>query len=438
MNRLVRTLMLFALIHPVSAQIVISPNVITFGTVTRTSDPIIDILIENHGSTRDYLLRHTFGHEFEVRTSGKAIEPGEQMVLRVRYNPRTKGSLDDKVMLYFASSTSPFVLPLRADVLEINPNGNLPCPDFSERPAECCVSNAFSVQVIDADDGQPVPGASVHLEEQGYLQTKLTTDNLGRATGEARIGYFVIRADKTGYLSANTESYINRRNDQFILRLKRDPNFDPRADALYIPQPEELSPDPPAPHQLLPESDFNPNNIVFLLDISGSMGVGDKLDLLKASIRPLIAALRPTDRVALVSYANDATVLLQPASGDRKDELSEAVTSLRAGGKTSGTKGFKRSYSLLQKELIKEGNNQLIVITDGAFKPEDQAAIDKLVIKAARSGMKTSVVVIRGSQYAVEKLSLLATAGNGSFLRIDSVGETERILLDELRKQSRK
>lgn len=422
-----------------NAQVVLQPAILDFGVVTRDSEPVIDILLENTSSKKDFVLRHTFSHEYEVRFTTKNIEGGDQAVLRVRLNPRVKGPFNETVSIFFANSSTPMLLPVRADVQYVNPNGSLPCPDFSDRPAMCCEDLSFRVEVLDDRDGKPLSAATVRVEEQGYLRLKLVTDAMGMAGRDIRIGYYEIRAEKSGYLSASVQTYINRRTNRFVIRLQPDPDFNPLTDALYIPPVErEEYPVALSGETLLPETSFKPNNVVFLLDISGSMGIGDKMELLRESMSGLILALRPSDHIALVSYADEAKVILPSASGDDRELLNQVVAELRAGGKTSGTKGFNRSYSILRKNLLHEGNNQLIVITDGAFRPDDQASIEKLVKRASRKGIKTSLVAIRGSLYATEKLSALSETGNGSFLRIDSKDDAVSVLLDELKKQSRK
>jgi len=416
------------------SQIVVSPGAIHFGTFTRDSEAVVDILVENKSDKNDFLLRHTFSPEYDVRISSKSIPGRGQSVIRIRFNPRITGDFSEEIQLYFASSNTPIVFPVTADVMYINPNGNIPCPDFSEREAECCASNMFLVKVVDDETGLPIPKATVKVEEDGYIHLHLNTNVDGVVTQEARIGYFLIRAEKTGYFPSSITSYINKRNNRFELRLKRDPEFNPKTDALYIPPDTVLFKE----EELLPVSLYSPNNVVFLLDISGSMGVGDKMDLMRLALDKMALVVRDIDKITIVSYANEAQVILPTSTGADKALITQVISELKAGGKTSGTKGFKRSYGILRKERIQEGNNQLIVITDGAFRPEDQTGIDKLVSRANASGFQTSLVAIRSSEFAAEKLSSLAGKGNGSFLRIDSTSDAESALIEELRKQSRK
>jgi Mg-chelatase subunit ChlD len=418
------------------AQIVIHPGGgIHFGTFTADSDPVFDLLIENRSDQKDYLLRHTFSHEYDIRITSKELLPGGQTVIRIRFNPRTAGRFSDRILLYFASLSEPVIIPVTADVRHVDPNGSLPCPDFSERAAECCIRNMFLVAVLDDETGLPVPSAKVRIEEEGYLRLALETNLNGEVSQEVRIGFFEITAEKTGYERASIRTYINRMHNRFTIRLRPD-----RKTGDELPALPNLT-DTLAgrsQNETLPEELFSPNNIVFLLDISGSMASGDKMDLLTLSISRLTEVLRPVDKVALISYADNARVILPAHSGAEKATIMEAVGGLQARGKTSGSKGFRRSYQMLELSRMEHGNNQLIVITDGAFDPADQKAIERLVTRSSGKKIRTSMVAVRGSNFAVEKLSSLAENGNGSFLRIESRADAESALIGELRKQSRK
>jgi Ca-activated chloride channel family protein len=232
-------------------------------------------------------------------------------------------------------------------------------------------------------------------------------------------------------------SYVNNANSKFIFYLEKDPNYKPN-----IIVPDEVIEIVEQPIEkdtsAFSVDQFSANNIVFLLDISGSMGVGDKLSLMKYSLKSLVEILRPVDRVAMISYANEAKVLLPTTSGDHKSEMIELVDGIVTGGKTSGGKGFKKAFQLIKKGYIEGGNNQLIVITDGAFAIDDQKVIEKLVAKAAKKGIVTTVVAIEPNSFAKEKLLLVSQAGNGSLLPIEDEQSAERILIEEIKKQSAK
>lgn len=411
-----------------NAQLEINPRKISFGEFVQGSDRVVDILIKNTSNRTELLLRSKFSHEFEVIFSDKKIEPGGQMVVRLQFNPRAKGKFSDVGELYFASMNVPIQIPISADVKYVNVNGNTPCPSFSERAADCCSQNFFFVEIYDAETKQPIEGGVFKVEEDGYLHLKLKTNKDGKVSNEARIGFYLLTAEAKGYKSQQKTSYINSINSRFVFYLEREREQEQEREEQDLVEESVL----------LPESKFRPNNVVFLLDVSGSMGVGDKLELMQLSLNELLDVLRPVDRVALVSYANNAQVLVQTTSGDNKTSVITSVTDIQTGGKTSGAKGFKKSFQMLRKSLISEGNNQLVVITDGAFAVEDQKAIEKIVKQSARKGFKTTVVAIKANSYAKDYLGLVSQLGNGSFLQIEDSNSAKAILVEEVKKQSAK
>ena len=420
-----------------TAQLRISPEKINFGEFTRDSEAVVDIIVENVGSKTDYLLRSTFSTSFEVRWTDKKIEPGQQIVIRIKFNPRAKGNFKEVAELYFASMDKPIMLPIEADVKYVNVNGSTPCPDFNSKVADCCAQNFFIVEVYDAETKKPIEEAFVKLEEDGYLHLKLKTGEDGKVSQSAQIGFYNLIAEKPGYISQVKTSYVNNANSKFIFYLEKDPNYKPN---IIVPEEviEILEQPIEKDTSAFSVDQFSANNIVFLLDISGSMGVGDKLSLMKYSLNSLVEILRPVDEVAMISYANEAKVLLPTTGGDHKSEMIELVDGIVTGGKTSGGKGFKKAFQLIKKNYIEGGNNQLIVITDGAFAIDDQKVIEKLVAKAAKKGIVTTVVAIESNSFAKEKLLLVSQAGKGSLLLIEDEQSADRILIEEIKKQSAK
>lgn len=419
------------------AQVEVLPRVVQFGEVTRESDRVVDVLISNRGAKSELILRVGAGFEFETRLSSKTILPDSSVVLRIKFNPRERKVYNENLELWVASKQTPLLIPLKADVKYVNVNENLPCPTFGDRPGECCANNMFVVEVLESGTERPIEKAAVIIREDKIVQRKLETNANGRVTQEIPIGYYGMDIRKDGYSDTLIVGYINKRRNRFVVHLRK------MQQEQVVEQQVESPQDSVIPTQVVRDSsllgdEFKHNNIVFLLDISGSMAIGEKMALLQASIGELVNALRPEDQVGLISYANDAQVLLETTAGDHKSEMLEKVNVLHAQGKTAGAIGFKRAYKMLLKHAIEGGNNQLIVVTDGAFQPSDQAAIEKLVAKAARKGIVTSVLGIQCNNVGKDKLQLVSKVGFGSFLPLEQKADVQHLLLEEIKKQSRK
>lgn len=429
------------------SQVDISPKRLDFGTTNPETEWIVDIQIVNKSGITDYLLRHTFSHEYEVLFTSRTLQPDSAITMRVKFMPRMKGNFKENIQLYFASMQEPIILPVTAHVQYKNPADNIPCPTFAQRAPNCCSTNSFEVLVIDKVTQAPIGKATVKVVEDGTLQTKLETDKEGKAAKQIPIGYYQLVASHKDYFPQSVVSYVNPRKSYFKFELERIPEAIAETPKEIVDEEkhdEIITSDSPQPTQttavysdVLPEDKFKPNNIVFLLDVSGSMSQGNKLELMKGTLRQLTKVLRPSDKITLISYADNSKILLATTSGDNKGEILTIINELKTAGATSASKGFKTAYDILQKEKIKNGNNQVIVITDGVFNPDDQQQINKLVKKSARKKFITSIMGIKCQAYAVRKLNDVSTFGNGSFLLIEDENDLN-IIIDELKKRSAK
>jgi Ca-activated chloride channel family protein len=174
-------------------------------------------------------------------------------------------------------------------------------------------------------------------------------------------------------------------------------------------------------------------NIVFLIDVSGSMNEENKLPLVKASMKILVDHLRNDDKVAIVVYAGNAGLVLPSTSGANKEEIKEAIDDLEAGGSTAGGEGIRLAYKIAQKEFIKNGNNRIILATDGDFNVgvSSDDELVSLIEKERKSGVFLSVLGYGMGNYKDNKMQLLADRGNGNHSYIDNINEAKKVLVSE-------
>jgi Ca-activated chloride channel family protein len=176
-----------------------------------------------------------------------------------------------------------------------------------------------------------------------------------------------------------------------------------------------------------------PNNLVFLLDVSGSMDEPDKLPLLKRAFKLLIPKLREEDRVSIVVYAGSAGVILNGAQGDQKDRIADALEKLEAGGSTAGGEGILLAYAIAKDNYIKKGNNRIILSTDGDFNvgvstvPE----LEKLIAEKRNDGIYLSVLGFGQDNIKDNTMETLADKGNGNYYFIDNILEARKVLVSQ-------
>ena len=177
-----------------------------------------------------------------------------------------------------------------------------------------------------------------------------------------------------------------------------------------------------------------PANLVFLVDVSGSMNSPDKLPLVKKTLRLLTQQLRPQDKVTIITYASGEKLVLPPTSGKDKDTILRAVNSLEAGGATSGERALRMAYDEAQKAFVKNGINRILLATDGDFNVgvADTETLKSMVAEKRKSGISLSTLGFGANNYNEEMMEQIADAGDGNYSYIDSEKEAKKVLQHQL------
>lgn len=181
------------------------------------------------------------------------------------------------------------------------------------------------------------------------------------------------------------------------------------------------------------KEELPPSNLVFLLDISGSMADANKLPLVKSSIKLLVDQLTAKDHVAIVTYSGEVGLKLGSTPGDQKDKIKNAIDELQASGSTAGGEGIKMAYRIARENYIKKGNNRIILATDGDFnvgESEDED-MEKLVTKENQSGISMSVLGFGIGNLKDSKMETIADKGHGNYAYIDNISEARKAMVTE-------
>ena len=183
----------------------------------------------------------------------------------------------------------------------------------------------------------------------------------------------------------------------------------------------------------IPAQDLPASNLVFLIDVSGSMSSENKLPLVKASLKMLTGKLREKDRISIVTYAGQAGLALPATSGSNKTKIKDAIDALEAGGSTNGSAGIELAYRIAQQHQIHEGNNRIILCTDGDFNIGATSDDDvvRLIEKERSRGIYLSVLGVGMGNYKDSKMELLADKGNGNYAYLDGINEADKVLIKE-------
>lgn len=184
-----------------------------------------------------------------------------------------------------------------------------------------------------------------------------------------------------------------------------------------------------------PDTVNTASNLVFLIDVSGSMSEPDKLPLLRESFGVLVDNLNANDRVSIVTYASGEKIILEGASGNEKDKILSAINGLGAQGSTNGEAGLKQAYEIAERNYIDGGTNRIVMASDGDLNVgiTSESELYDFVDKKRESGVYLSVLGFGGGNYKDNKMEVLADHGNGNYNYIDNKEEAVRVLQDKLR-----
>ncbi len=298
-------------------------------------------------------------------------------------------------------------------------------------------------------DGVPVspPDATRQFNTESYDRI---VDNPFLAAAVNPLSTFGVDVDRASY--ANVRRFISagQRPPKDAVRIEELVNYFSYDNPAPTPQSRdpftvttEVAAAPWAPtHRLvrialqarrIDTRDLPPANLVFLLDVSGSMQSANKLPLVKTSLRMLVEQLREQDRVAIVVYAGAAGLVLPPTSGADKPTILTAIDRLEAGGSTAGGAGLRLAYQVAREHLITSGNNRVILATDGDFNVgvSSDAEMERLVEGERQHGVFLTVLGFGMGNYKDSKLETLADKGNGNYAYIDTPLEARKTLVSE-------
>jgi Ca-activated chloride channel family protein len=183
----------------------------------------------------------------------------------------------------------------------------------------------------------------------------------------------------------------------------------------------------------VPLKEIPPSNLVFLIDVSGSMNSFDKLELVKSSLLLLTRQLRASDRLAIVVYAGNSGVVLEPTPGDQMGKIQAAIQSLHAGGSTNGGSGIHLAYAMAEQGFLKDGVNRVLLATDGDFNVGTVSleALKDLIAEKRKSGIALTTLGVGTGNYNDSLMEQLADVGNGNYAYLDSLQEAQKVLVNE-------
>lgn len=465
-----------------------------FGDVLAGNKRFVDLKFKNTTGEDIYLLNVRHGREIKTLINSKMIKPDSTLIIRFKYNPAETGKFKIKIPVYLSNSFDPFIFTLKGNIKEIDNSMGLDCPRFGSQIPKQRLNFKFTATILDKKTNEPIQNAGITFINRGTVTNIEKTNKNGIVKETIPIGlyYFVIDAEE--YIGTEFPKYINRQNDSILVYLDKPEliviNNEPIIIEKEVPVIEEENepiiivinekpqdtlpkiiekekpilvlkqdsipkiielikdlpvqsvkidtiPEPKEDLADFPELKYKPNNLVFLLDISSSMKKEGKLDLLKASMIEMVSVLREVDKITIITYSTFAKVVLKTTTGNNKEQIIEIIQNIKGEGMTAGVSGMKLAYRHAKKNFINDGNNQIIMATDGNFN-RGNTKIDRLVIKNREKGILISVMGIKNKPEHANDMREISSLGGGTYLFIDNYKVSKEILIREIKRNSTK
>ena len=337
----------------------------------------------------------------------------------------------------YSSPTGPSKRRMKAAQTAADALYAAPATGLAGRAAGVAISPYYSTPVLPARAEAGAGDTYAHVAENTFFEAK-----------KEPLSTFALDVDNASY--SNVRRFLNEgqlppRDAVRVEEMLNYFRYDYTAPAATSPDPVRIStelavcPWNPA-HQLarigvqarrIETAQLPPANLVFLVDVSGSMYGADRLPLVQAGLKLLVRQLRPQDHVALVAYAGAAGLVLPPTSGSQPQAILDAIDRLQAGGSTAGGAGLRLAYSTAKQAFSKEGNNRVILATDGDFNvgESSDAAMEQLIVDQRESGVFLTVLGCGRGNLRDARMETLADKGNGNYAYLDNLDEAGRVLV---------
>ena len=421
------------------------PRSLDFGSVQEANSLHSYLVIRNTGSKALFLLRADASPEFTVSVGRKMIPSGDTLHLNFNFRPSRAGKFKETIKLYYNGSPDPYFIEVKGELKNLLSKDLSACVNFDPQSGSFSNANAsiplmskHSVRFQDATTGKLIKEGSILYISQTSREKSERSTYDGLLESMIPIGPYAFVVSAPGYETLTMEKYISvtGAKETFMLSPLPKPEF--KSDSIQkkplveIPKQLDYS-------TLLDERVYRPNNIVFLIDISGSMKEPEKLPLLKQSMVKLMEPIRPIDKITIVTYGTDVRIAVPTVSGNEKKRVLELIDTLKASGITAGSKGIQTAYTIANEQFIPDGNNQVILATDGGFRVNVKDR--KMIEQSSKNPNQTTILSVVGFSCkpdALMMLGALTKQGAGSLIQVNNSKQAENALLDEIKNRSKR
>ena len=444
-----------------------------FGKVTDWNNPIFSTTYTNTTGSTQLFLPVRFDRNIRVIYGKSSLAPGESTTISIQYFTEEFGRFRKEVKLFVSNQNEPIILYLKGNIKSFHPDAYTVCPRIENEGTRATNGFVHTIKVVDEESNEVLTDYDLDIVTPSSQESiEITDSELKIKRNKPQFYYFTV--DKEGYEIAKEELYVQRNTKETTFYLKKEkPEENPEyfdfretvdttvtainEDTLEIII-DETSPDTLFTEEVvlsplvIDTADFSNdgtlnqakyafNNIVFLVDVSSSMKNEEKLPILKRSIKQMISVLRPEDQVSIITYSTKTTIVVDHISGASKEQLYALVDTMQAKGNSYGAEAVNVAYEQAKKYYIKEGNNEIILASDGVLNSKDfseKKLFRKALIQYATSGVRMSTIGFGKTTRALRFLETLASKGQGDFMMIKSLDEADIKLIQNMMSHSLK
>ena len=425
----------------------VNPSVIDFGDVTYQSDLIKEFQICNNYD-RSIFPNHGFDFaHYSIKYYEFNIPQDSCMKAWIAIKPTERGNIEWKIPFFVYGEQDTAYLTIKANIISFDPHKALIIDQLS-KDEELSQIKDVKIKFIDAETGTPIPDVIPIITNIRAPKANLKSNSKGIYQHNISNSYKV-HAMKFGYESYNELVDFPCDNNSVIIKLKPDGNITQIA---YSPSKKLTEEQEKQIHLMNPikgtkahikwlrqpmDETYKVNNLVFLIDVSSSM-YGLNLEMVKQSLIELVNILQQTDKISLVTFSAKAKILLAPTNIKNKKEINKAIQMLKPEGLTDENAGIKMAYNDALLNYQSDGNNQIILMSDGAFNSKSKHEETISLAKEHSNKVKLSIMAFSPMAYSVPYMKEIVLEGKGHLREIYEGDNPILYLLEEIKYNAKK
>ncbi|MCC7299277.1 MAG: VWA domain-containing protein [Bacteroidia bacterium] len=439
-----------------------------FGEVAFWNNDTAWFTVRNVTDKNLVFLPTYYNEDLQIFFSNRAASPNESITIGIVYYTQIKGKFNVEVPLYINLRGEPIHFHLKGTIKSFDPMAQLRCPIVNGGTDENQIAKVVTVEVRDLETDQLLLPDELGVKARNNQRVKIEKDDsvfrMSVLPGAYRVS--CIKAGYHEYFAAiNLEPYQLK----YVVYLETNEEV-PMVDVIeeeepalieYIPIADdtnkvdivEVKGDAHIHEEIrnkdttstaettgLSSNEYKFNNVIVIVDVSSSMNRGGKLDGLKTSFGYMVDALRPEDRICIISMASQAVVVQEPVGVYQPDSLKARMANMKASGGTNGGAAIQLAYQLATQNFMADGNNQVIIATDGVFYGGTltRKQMEELIGKGNANNIHLSTVAFGSDPKALLFLSHLAEIGGGNAIQIANPADSQTQLLEMIKSQSRR